>query len=176
MLKFLIYEKDDGDLIIQGFSSLYSEKSFDELIANHTIPNSDNFILHKLEGCGARHTDHSGNCCDFKATDHVDKWHMENGKLVTDTNWEKVLIPHSELSRKIRKRALDSIEAEHEKENPDTVKLSKLRWEYDKALEWGRVENYRIYEAALRIMDEEGLEKPLIRKKLQAKIDSLKSK
>lgn len=175
MLKYLIYEKQDGDLIIQGFTATYSEKSFEELIKNYRAENTEGLNYYFLEGCGANYSNHDSKCCDFKATDHIDKWHIENGKLVTDHNWEKVLIPHSELSRKHRARCLRKIEAEHQKENPDPIKLSKLQFEYEKCREWGKKESPELYEIALRNIDEDGHDKPLIKEKLKEKIKYLKS-
>lgn len=173
MLKYLIYKKEDGDLIIQGFTEEFSKKTFEELIQNHRLPNSDNLKIYPFEGCQKHHTAHD-NCCDFPSTDHVDKWHIEDGKIKTDHNWEKVLIPHSELSRKHRARCLKKIEEEHSKDSPDPVKLSKLQWEYEKCKEWGKVESHHIYEVALKNLDEDNLKKPLIREKLKSKIQELK--
>lgn len=132
--------------------------------------------IYYFECCDLPDNEHTGSCCDVPKFNHADQIYIDKKKMCGDINWEVVLMPKEEISKKHVKRCMDNIEAELNKENPDIVKLIRLNHEKEKAKEFGKFktpENAKLYEMALKNLQEDGHNKPKIIKKLQDKIKEL---
>lgn len=99
------------------------------------------------------------------------QFYHENGKIKHDNDRSLLLMSTGEIQGKHRKRIERKIDLELEKENPDSVLLIKLQREKEKIIQ---LSDKGTYQLALKTLDEDGIQKPKIREKLQKKIDELK--
>lgn len=99
-----------------------------------------------------------------------DQFYYNGNTLKHDTGWNELLMPKSSIVQKHMKRLEKRFDAELAKPNPDAV--SVVRLERDRKLFHKKPEK-EIYQQALINLNEDGHDKPKIRQKLQAKIESL---
>lgn len=99
--------------------------------------------------------------------------HADNLKI--DTNWEVLLMPVQIIKGKHLAKINQDIDAELAKETPDSILVAKKQRELEKAKAYPDPSWYQIALANLDAKVAKGEpDKPVIRQKLQAKIDALR--
>lgn len=183
MNKFIVYKNDDGRLIFQSFNASFLEGKTDsdllDSFADQRFSNLQKFVFNS---CGREPQVHTGDCCDFPASDSL--WCLylnDQNQLVADNNYEIQLMPEGDIFRKHKERMQLKILEELEKQSPSMGDI--VRWEYSivnlhrQIKRGGTGINKSFYEQALENLDERvgkgESDKPIIRQKLQAKIQEL---
>lgn len=169
------YELPDGDLIFQAFDQSVTDWPADQLATYQVDERYQQGTIRYFQHCGAAPADHTGDCCDFPPTAHIDQWYCVNGQLAADRHWETVLIPWPELARKHRARCLRTIATALQQPELNLRDIGRWQWEYEMCRSWGKQECPEIYEVALRNLDVDQLAKPRIRQQLTEKIATLKA-
>jgi len=132
---------------------------------------------------------HTGKCCDHPKTTHlrnvdnISKYYWTGKKLVIDEYYENVLIPPSILINKESKKIKNEIREELDSENPDIIKIEKLKVKREdlgyqithsnNTDEENNLCNYKTYQIALARLKESNKVKPKIEKLLKKKIKEL---
>lgn len=124
--------------------------------------------------------EHTGSCCDFKATNHIDKWYLDNnGDIQVDTNWDMKLMPKPLIHSKNVVLKNQIIDSELESEEPDLIKIIRASRSIEKVKSKAKIgvqDSKYIYEEALANLDDRVAngepDKAVIRQKLEAKIAS----
>ncbi len=94
--------------------------------------------------------------------------------LKQDTTWEKVLMPTFLVKEKHLKSIDDSLNSELSKASPDPIAALKLSQQKEAAKKLNPQENEKeLLEIAFAGLARSPIDKPLIREKLQARIDEL---
>jgi hypothetical protein len=130
--------------------------------------------------CNLDYSEHTGSCCDFPATNHIDKWYLDgNGNIQVDTSWDMKLMPKQLIHSKNIVLKNSIIDSELDNETPDLLKIIRASRSIDKVkseARAGSVETKYIYEQALANLDARVAngepDKAVIRQKLEAKIAS----
>lgn len=91
--------------------------------------------------------------------------HKDNLKF--DEDWSIFLMPCNVLKKKYHARLEKKMDAELNQENPDAVAVARIYREIQKSDSWSESDWYA---QALKNLDEDGHEKPLIRQKILKKI------
>lgn len=94
----------------------------------------------------------------------------DGNEIKVDTNWEIRLMPIHLIKEKHLEFLDDKIDLELDKPSPDPIVIAKLQREKEKAQDFTEKQ---WYEQAMKDMDEQGVQKPVITDKLQVKIASL---
>lgn len=85
-----------------------------------------------------------------------------------DKTWEKCLMPNFLIKQKQEKYLNDQLDAELAKEAPDTVEVIRISRQKDKLK---TMTDEEVYQLALDNLDRAELDKPVIRQKLQQKLN-----
>lgn len=167
MKKIRIFIKDD-DIAYDYPCGEYSDNDY-EKINDCPIPQYLNHMMMYI-------VDEN----NLPQTDDGMKRYIEGGVWKVDSDWSKKIMPKKNILLKKREKLVIEMDSELSKENPDIAKIIKINRDLNdkfhpkKYKEWNDV---AVYELALQGLDERVQnnepDKPLIRQKLQTKINEL---
>lgn len=102
-----------------------------------------------------------------KNTESPEQLYWNGDEIKVDESWEIKLMPESLIKKKHILRISNKIEKEISKQNPDLLKLFKYKIEKEN---FSKLSKDKVYKQALINMDEDGINKPVIRQKILEKI------
>lgn len=172
-----VYTDTNDQIILESFSAGAQLSD----VQNFPIPERLTGLTPTIKQmCDLNFTDHTGSCCDFPATNHIDKWYLDgNGNIQVDSNWDLKLMPKSIIHSKNIALKNEIIDSELENETPDLLTIIRASRSIEKVKSEAKItgiETQYIYEQALANLDDRVTngepDKPVIRQKLEAKIAS----
>ena len=172
-----VYTDANEQIILESFSDNAQLSD----IQNFPIPERMTGLTpHIKQMCELDISEHTGSCCDFPATNHIDKWYLDNnGDIQVDTNWDIKLMPKPLIHSKNVVLKNQIIDSELENEEPDLIKIIRASRSIEKVKSQAKIgaqDSKNIYEEALANLDDRVAngeqDKPVIRQKLEAKIAS----
>lgn len=105
--------------------------------------------------------------------DYTPQLELNGDSVVVNENKDKGMMPSHIIKAKHYYRMMEKIEDEMAKESPDMMVVTRYQLESEACKKYSEIE---CYEQALKNLDEDGHDKPVIRQKLDAKITELKAK